>query len=115
MIVLQSGSNLIQLKSPDFHEETLQQKVRFKRNMNGGFRTNIQTPCNKRFNVGVLILSITKRREFEAFVDAAAGSTMIYTDKNGVAHTVQLITDPVNIDQERRNRYTSTFVLEEAF
>jgi len=116
MIVLESGSNVIQLKSPDFHEETLQQKVSAKRNMNGGFRTNIQTPCNKRYQVAVLILSITKRREFEAFVDNVVGSNIKYTDKNGVVHTpVQLVTDPVNISQVRAYRYTSTFTLEDAF
>jgi hypothetical protein len=116
MIVLESGNNVIQLKSPDFHQETLQQKVTAKRTMNGAFRTNIQTPCNRRFDVEVLILSITKRREFEAFLDAVVGNNIKYTDKNGVVHTpVQLVTDPVSIDQVRANRYTSTFTLEDAF
>ena len=115
MIVLESGNNMIQLKSPDFHQETLQQKVSVKRTMNGAFRTNIQTPCNKRFDVDVLILSITKRREFEAFLDTVVGFNIKYTDKNGGVHTVQLITDPVEISQVRTNRYTASFTLEEAF
>ena len=116
MIVLESGNNVIQLKSPDFHQETLQQKVSAKRTMNGGFRTNIQTPCNKRFDVSVLILSITKRREFEAFLDNVVGFNIKYTDKNGVVHNpVQLVTDPVQIDLVRSNQYTSSFTLEDAF
>jgi hypothetical protein len=116
MIVLESGNNVIQLRSPDFHQETLQQKVRTKRTMNGGFRTNIQTPCNRRYEVDVLILSITKRREFEAFLDAVVGNNIKYTDKNGDVHTpVQLVTDPVQIQQVQANRYTSSFTLEDAF
>ena len=112
MIVLESGNEIIQLKSPDFHTEIRDIKVRVKRTMSNEFRTNINTPCIPIFNVPVLMHSVAKRREFEAFIEAVAGFEVKYTDKRDDVHVVRITNKP-NITQEEQARYSTSLQLEE--
>ena len=114
MIVLESGNEIIQLKSPDFQTETRDIKVRIKRTMENSFRTNINTPCVPIFSVPVIMLSVTKRRELEAFLKAVAGFVIKFTDKRGDIHTTRL-TNTVNIQQDAQAQYSATLELEEIF
>lgn len=114
MIVLESGANIIQLKSPDFHREVRDIKVRVKRTMANTFRTNINAPCVGIFEVPVLMFSVAKRVEFETFVETVAGQAVKYTDKNGNI-TICRITNQPSIVQETQARYATTLQLEEVF
>lgn len=114
MIVLESGNEIIQLKSPDFHTEVRDIKVRVKRTMDNTFRTNINTPCVPIFSVPILMLSVTKRRELESFLAAVAGFVIKFTDKRGDIHITRL-TNTVDIQQDDQAQYSATLELEEVF